>query len=732
MDAARVERLKRYIATVTHSRDGWEGALEYLTSQEKARSPFESLPNDQMLRLSARSSVEALSLGHVPRPDQLSSLEAIIDAELRPAIDIVNGSFTVSHPLWADLSDRPFRTRIESVMPSIGRIELPGHRRLPYGGTGFVVGRGIVMTNRHVAEIFARGLGDRKVVFLPEASAGIDFLHERDQVRGATLMVSRVIMIHPYWDMAILAVDGLPSTALPLTLSLRDARDLVGHRIFVVGYPAFDPRNPERVQNDVFGGRYGIKRLQPGELQGGLQTASFGKLVYSASHDCSTLGGNSGSAVIDLENGEVLGLHFGGAYHQMNYSVPSAALAQDSRVTDSGVCFSSSPPGEPNTWGEWWKRADSDESPDFDPTTDLRPTDVPLGNTFVATANAPASIKRLASGELSLQVPLTITISLGAPAHPEALDSAEAVREPFHDGEYSSRTGFDSSFLGSDSTYDVPLPQPHDLSVLAPTRDGDTLLHYENFSIAMHAKRRLALFTASNIARETHLRRPEAGRDYTRQGLSGLGSGAERWFIDPRMDDRYQLPDSFFTKDRKAFDKGHIVRREDVAWGSSYEILRRANGDTYHVTNCSPQVAGFNQASRGFDNWGDLENKVFSSAASERLSVLAGPVLSGNDQIFFGVGDGGQSVRAKVPTRFWKIIIAPTDDGLAAFGFVLDQDLADVQWTEFVVPANFVTAMVSIVDIEEMTGIVFGEALRNGDQYGTLAGTELAFRSGLR
>src|SRR6185436_17440413 len=144
-------------------------------------------------------------------------------------------------------------------------------------------------------------------------------------------------------------------------------------------------------------------------------------------------------------------------------------------------------------------------------------------------------------------------------------------------------------------------------------------------------------------------------------------------FIDPRMDDKFQIPDVFFTKDRQAFDKGHIVRRDDVAWGNTYDKLRTANGDSYHVTNCSPQVSAFNQSAKGEDNWGDLENHVLSEAASERLCVLAGPVLANNDQVFHGVGDGGVKLRAKIPRRFWKVIVSRVEDGLASYGFVLKQ-----------------------------------------------------------
>lgn len=56
----------------------------------------------------------------------------------------------------------------------------------------------------------------------------------------------------------------------------------------------------------------------------------------------------------------------------------------------------------------------------------------------------------------------------------------------------------------------------------------------------------------------------------------------------------------FFTRDRQAFDKGgHIVRRDNIAWGSTYQVALRANADSYHVTNCSPQAGGLLRQCRG-------------------------------------------------------------------------------------------------------------------------------------
>jgi endonuclease G len=248
----------------------------------------------------------------------------------------------------------------------------------------------------------------------------------------------------------------------------------------------------------------------------------------------------------------------------------------------------------------------------------------------------------------------------------------------------------------------------------------------------MHAKRRIALFTASNVVDTPELRKPEQGRDYTRRGLSGLGpSDQEKWFPDPRLDASLQLPDVFYNKDRKAFDKGHIVRRDDVAWGRTYEELRRANGDTYHVTNCSPQVKEFNRSTLGEANWGDLENHVLSEAASERLCVFAGPVLTDEDRVFRGAGDGGTELRARIPEKFWKIVAARSAEGCAVFGFILEQDLSDVEW-EFAVPDELSPFMYPIADIAEMTGVVFPSILVDNDQYSTTRGANVALRSGAK
>ena len=739
------ERLRRYLELISKREGGAEAVRDKLESlPAPPPSGLESMGQAEVPdRTAARAGLENVARGRTPSQDQAAGLEAIIYADLRPAVDVIGGKFTTDHPLWTQLMDDGNRQRIEGVMPSIGRIELPGNRRIPYGGTGFIVGDGLIMTNRHVAQIFATGLGNRHLDFITGAKAGIDFKREKGLPTGPTLAVRRVRLIHPYWDMAILEVEGLAGRT-PLKLALHDARDLTGRKIFVVGYPAFDPRNPADVQQGLFHGDYGIKRLQPGELHEGATTGSFGKDVMAGTHDCSTLGGNSGSAVIDLATGHVLALHFGGVYQDINYCVPSFALSRDQRVVDAGVTFDGTASGGPNNWGTWWENADASEAPSAAPdarqqaTTPAQNSATPASNHAAsnhAASNHAATVTR-AGGAVTFEIPLRITIELGTtqakatveqPQESVAEAETETMVAPFHDDDYTDRHGYDLGFLG---VGDVPMPEAADPAVLAATTTGEHILHYQNFSIRMHAKRRLALVTASNVTAEAALKRPEKGRNYTRAGLSGLGKNdQEKWYLDPRLDARFQLPDIFFTKDRGAFDKGHIVRRDDIAWGKTYDALRRANGDSYHVTNCSPQVAGFNRSANGEENWGDLENIVLSEAASERLCVFAGPVLDKADRVFVGAGDGRTTLRAQIPIRFWKVIVARVDDGIAAFGFVLEQDLGDVQW-EFTVPPEFQPFMTPLADIAQMTGVTFSQELLGADQAGTPLGEEMAMRTG--
>jgi endonuclease G len=340
------------------------------------------------------------------------------------------------------------------------------------------------------------------------------------------------------------------------------------------------------------------------------------------------------------------------------------------------------------------------------------------------------------SGVLTIPLQLQVSVSMGemppAPAAHDAhnlLASAvqpapsvplEALRYPKVDRDYSTRTGYQVDFLG------VPayLPEVTDKDLVSKMADGKWEIPYEHFTIVLNKKRRLPLFTASNVDYSQPKRRPEPG-EYTRKALSGLGPhDMEKWFTDPRIPQQDQLPDVFYTEDGGSFDKGHVVRREDMCWGDSRDQIVRANGDTFHVTNCTPQVKGFNRSDEGEDNWGDLENEIQKQGKVEKLSIMAGPILSESDKVFDGRDDLGP-VRIQIPRQFWKVVLAKDNEKLAAYAFVLQQDLQDVP-LEFSVTATWRPYLISLAALEgQLTGIKFPPELHAADRSSD-TGPELA------
>jgi endonuclease G len=286
-------------------------------------------------------------------------------------------------------------------------------------------------------------------------------------------------------------------------------------------------------------------------------------------------------------------------------------------------------------------------------------------------------------------------------------EGEEGYKMPIIDRDYSSRNGFNPQFLG----IDTPHPTVIDESLIAPLLAGGNIVPYEHFSLVLHKERKLAIYTASNVDASPAAKKPETGKDYTRKGLNGFtGNQAERWSLDPRVDEAFQIPDTFYTNDDQAFDKGHIVRREDVCFGGSYAQVQRANGDSFHVTNCSPQRGKFNQS--GLSGiWGQLENFIGAQADEEKFCIFAGPVLDPSDGVFSGT----ESVL--IPARFWKVVCAVKDHNLQVFAFVLEQDLTDLP-LEFQVTAEWKAKQKSLADLEAIIKLVrFPQAYHDADQF---------------
>jgi endonuclease G, mitochondrial len=307
------------------------------SSSESARSPG--------LRTQPRMTAGGIDVwvkyrrGEPLNPQDIVTLESIVLGNgLRPAFDIQNGSYATLPSIWQPLNQQ--RALLNPIIASIGRIELTGHPSTTLGGTAFVCGDSLVMTNRHAAQTFVQGIGmGATLSFVPGISADVDFIEEIGNTASLPINITAPVVVLEEWDVAILRLADLPNSFTPLPMVSSQPGTMRDVMASIVGYPSFDPRDSVVSQLEIFRGVFDKKRLQPGMLRGMKPALSFGRTVAALAHDCSTIGGNSGSALIAVDTGRVVGIHFGGQPEVANFSVPTWELAANPVVRDTAIQF---------------------------------------------------------------------------------------------------------------------------------------------------------------------------------------------------------------------------------------------------------------------------------------------------------------------------------------------------------------------------------------------------------
>ena len=306
-------------------------------------------------------------------------------------------------------------------------------------------------------------------------------------------------------------------------------------------------------------------------------------------------------------------------------------------------------------------------------------------------------------GSVTLEIPLRITVSLGAPAAAtgttadpvrEAIDAVSLATSPT--SRFVGRRGYVRAFLGTT----VPFPTMKrnrrfgdPLEVVRPSNRRDRFeLRYLHYSVIMNAERRLAYLSAVNV-------------DFAAPFKASRPNG-DAWRLDGRIEDDEQLDNDYYRNND--YDRGHLSRRDDCAWGRSEEEAQTANIDSFHYTNAAPQFKFFNQpeefSSQDLKLWGDLELFISDQGGAQRtrLSIFNGPVFGDDDKPLFD---------ALVPRAYFKIVVWKDldDDEPGAVGFVLSQDeLIDELPEEAIDPGVFALRQVAIVDIERMVDLDFG------------------------
>jgi len=279
----------------------------------------------------------------------------------------------------------------------------------------------------------------------------------------------------------------------------------------------------------------------------------------------------------------------------------------------------------------------------------------------------------------SIVIPLEISVRIGtlggaapgvrpqesataaaAPVLKQLTKAAEGVKL---DTDYSNRNGFNAKFVPGLELDLGKLTQPKKSSV-APLHDGETdpargELRYQNFSVIMHKRRHFALLTATNIDGLTYI-----AIDRTTGLPAATQPEGETWYRDSRISDSYFVDQTFYSGWSHLFDRGHLTRRNDPTWG---EFATRANKDTFHFTNCTPQHWKFNESIKfwqGIERY-VLEQGLFVSGRDKALTVLQGPVFDDANDLW--------AEAVQIPARFWKIVTWKGSGGLKAVAMICDQ-----------------------------------------------------------
>ncbi|MGI8783007.1 MAG: trypsin-like serine peptidase [Acidobacteriota bacterium] len=273
----------------------------------------------------------------VLQPEEERGLEAIILLMGRPAILIQDGRFFPPPDEWRILETH--RSKIEKTLGSVGRVDVTGHPAgMNWIGTAFLVAKDVIMTNRHVAKEFCRMKNAKQWEFEPGMKARIDYKEELGGTQSAEFDFKSILGVHEVYDLALFKVSAKTSSGsklpAPLPIASQFSPAKKGRKVYLIGYPASDSRrnDPDEMRR-IFSNIYDVKRLQPGEI---MEVASQKALL---AHDCSTLGGNSGSCVVDLETHQVIGLHFSGSYLQLNHAVALWKLTKDPLLKKAAVNF---------------------------------------------------------------------------------------------------------------------------------------------------------------------------------------------------------------------------------------------------------------------------------------------------------------------------------------------------------------------------------------------------------
>jgi endonuclease G len=249
----------------------------------------------------------------------------------------------------------------------------------------------------------------------------------------------------------------------------------------------------------------------------------------------------------------------------------------------------------------------------------------------------------------------------------------------------SAGLGYNPAFLNTQ----VPVPKLTAAKLSDAVKlQGKEIIDYTHFSLVQSKSRKFAIWVGWNID----------GNKIKKVSRNGIN------FITDSRFAQFQVGDELYEGNR--LDRGHIARRADLVWGSTLSEAKKANTDSFFFSNITPQMDDFNQGNLG-GIWGKLEDAIFEEVDVDNLkvTVFGGPVFNSDDRVFRAV---------KIPREFFKVIIFEEDGTLKSKGFILTQNLDQLEALDL---NEFKVFEASLAEIGQRCGFSFPANVKAADGF---------------
>jgi endonuclease G len=228
--------------------------------------------------------------------------------------------------------------------------------------------------------------------------------------------------------------------------------------------------------------------------------------------------------------------------------------------------------------------------------------------------------------------------------------------------------------VNDNTTHLVPLSESGRDSLMAvglPTGVSDTLVRYDAFDVHFNSEQGIANCAVYELVINE---------------LDGTIERADQFAQDPGVKGCPEPADYAGC----GMDRGHLVPAADLKWNET------AMRQSFLLTNVGPMHKALNEG-----GWSKLEEKVREwTDRDSALLVFSGPVIGNGDTTL-------ASGRVRVPSAYYKIIMAPCVRPRRVIAFIYPNGYSDGRLREYAV---------SVDEVEQRTGLDFFPTLPQAEQ----------------